>query len=58
MNIPKIATDFVYPPIPIRCWDWSAWYDGEEDEQMNIGQGPTEAAAILDLIENNEGHES
>jgi len=50
--IPKIATNYDYPPIPIRSMDWSAWYEGEEDEQMDVGTGPTEAAAILDLIEN------
>lgn len=49
---PVIKTEFVYPPIPIRSMDWQAWYDGEEDEQMDVGRGETEEAAIRDLIIN------
>lgn len=49
---PKILTRFVYPPIPDRSCDWLAWYEGEEDEQMHTGSGPTESAAIADLTEN------
>lgn len=49
---PTIRTDHVFPPIPTRQFDWVAWYDGEEDEQMATGSGPTEAAAVADLIEN------
>lgn len=50
--MPEIKTSFVYPPIPDRRCDWRAWYDGEEDEQMDCGWGETEAAAIADLTEN------
>lgn len=49
---PKIKTHNSFPPIPIRQFDWQAWYDGEEDEQMACGHGATEEAAIADLIEN------
>lgn len=48
----KIITTFVYPPIPVRHFDWQAHYDGEEDEQMVTGSGATETEAVLDLIEN------
>lgn len=48
----KIITTHVYPPIPIRKFDWQAHYEGEEDEQMDIGWGATEAEAIADLLEN------
>jgi len=51
-KLPKIRTDNIYPPIPIRQFDWVAWYDGEEDEQMATGSGATEAEAVADLIEN------
>jgi hypothetical protein len=48
----KIKTHFVYPPIPDRRFDWSAVddeiYDGEG---CAIGYGPTEQAAIADLLE-------
>lgn len=46
-----IKTDHVYPPIPIREFDWCAWYDGEE-ELGHYGYGRTEAEAIADLEEN------
>ena len=44
----KIMTNYVYPPIPIRDWDWIAYYDGEEESQ-NYGLGKTEQEAIDDL---------
>lgn len=47
----KIKTSHVYPPIPIREFDWQAYYDGEE-EAGQYGHGRTEAAAVVDLIEN------
>ena len=54
----KIKTSFDYPPIPNRNFDWSAWdedtYDGAEDSHPSarvIGRGPTESAAINDLLE-------
>lgn len=45
---PKIATSHVYPPIPLRQFDWCAYIDGEE-EAGNYGWGRTEADAIADL---------
>lgn len=48
----KIVTTFVYPPIPIRINDWSAHYEGEEDERMDMGWGATEQEAIDDLKTN------
>ena len=45
----KIVTEFVYPPIPVRTCDWSAVIDGY-DEGDPIGRGPTEMAAISDLL--------
>lgn len=44
----KIVTNFVYPPIPLRQFDWTAWRDGEE-ENGPTGFGATEAEAIADL---------
>lgn len=46
----KINTEFVYPPIPVRMFDWCATfedYDGESDSP--IGWGITEQQAIEDL---------
>jgi hypothetical protein len=51
----RIRTEFVYPPIPIRNFDWQAVYDdydGAEDSHCPIGHGRTEADAVLDLIDN------
>lgn len=54
----KIVTEFVYPPIPMRQFDWSAidadTYDGADDaggKARCIGRGATEAEAIADLME-------
>ena len=52
MTAPKIITRNIYPPIPIRQFDWMACYDGDEPDDngnMDIGYGPTEADAIEDL---------
>ena len=52
----KIRTTFVYPPIPIRDFDWSATdddtYDGAEDSgnRNQIGYGRTEQEAVADLM--------
>jgi L-alanine-DL-glutamate epimerase-like enolase superfamily enzyme len=53
---PKIITTFVCPPIPVRSMDWIAYYDGEAEEG-HYGYGETEAAAILDFIENHQEDE-
>ena len=48
----RIRTEFVYPPIPIRQFDWSAVDDDTYDGPGSaIGTGPTERAAIEDLME-------
>jgi hypothetical protein len=49
MSAPRIVTDHVYPPIPLRSFDWCAWVDGEDEETRVQGWGATEAAAIADL---------
>ena len=51
----KIRTDFIYPPIPNRSFDWQAidedTYDGAENSHCPIGHGASEAEAIADLLE-------
>jgi hypothetical protein len=48
----NIKTIFVHPPIPNRDFDWSAIDDETYDGPGSpIGQGPTEEAAIADLLE-------
>lgn len=49
----KIRTNHEFPPIPDRRWDWSAIDEETYDpEGCNIiGRGPTEQAAITDLLE-------
>ena len=47
----KVVTSHAYPPIPIRTFDWCAYYEGEE-EAGNYGWGATEVEAIADFIEN------
>ena len=56
----KIRTTCIYPPIPIRSFDWCAvdddTYDAEWDDERGfhsscpIGYGATEQAAIDDLL--------
>ena len=43
----KVQTEYVYPPIPDRSMDWAAYRDPEG----LTGRGPTERAAIADLLE-------
>lgn len=43
----KIQTEFVYPSIPDRRFDWAAYRDPESRH----GWGRTEAEAIADLLE-------
>lgn len=53
----KILTSFVYPPIPIRSFDWVAYfdgYDGAPDSKDIHGTGATEQEAIDDLLERAE----
>jgi hypothetical protein len=49
-----IITAYYPPPIPVRCYDWSAItdsYDGAPDSKTRhqIGYGETEQAAIENL---------
>lgn len=50
----KIVTEFIYPPIPDRRWDWAAYRDGWEPGEP-FGQGATEQAAIDDLLMEEDG---
>ncbi|CAB4187955.1 hypothetical protein UFOVP1169_33 [uncultured Caudovirales phage] len=45
----KIITSFIYPPIPIRKFDWCAYRDGTEESER-YGYGVTEDDAIADLL--------
>ena len=46
-----IKTSCIYPPIPIRSYDWMAWVDGREEDTWLQGYGATEAQAIAELRE-------
>jgi hypothetical protein len=46
----QITTHFIFPPIPIRSYDWRAYYDAEG---IN-GYGETEQDAIEDLKQQTE----
>ena len=48
----NIKTNFVYPPIPIRSFDWQAYDDDTYDgEGCPLGHGATEQEAIADLLQ-------
>lgn len=50
-NGSNIKTNFDYPPIPIRSFDYSSWLEGHEDEGMLTGRGPTRGDAVTDLLQ-------
>ncbi len=50
----RIKTSFWEKPMPVRQFDWIAWFDDDEPDDngnMCIGYGATEAEAITDLLE-------
>ena len=47
----RIETDHICPPIPIRDCDWRANFIDYGDETGPFGYGPTQAAAIDNLID-------
>jgi len=49
----KIIVDYVYPPIPVRIFDYVAYYDGCEEEGP-YGYGRTKQEAIDELREASE----
>lgn len=44
----RIVTEYNPPPIPIRDFDWCAWYDGHEDHFCAWGRTQAEALENLD----------
>lgn len=55
MDAPRIITEHVYPPIPLRQFDWCAYPEGYEPTDSDgvggggpVGWGRTEAEAIAD----------
>ena len=60
-EVVHLETVFVYPPIPIRSCDWTAYdgntldgdFDGEGDFRYTcpVGWGATEAEAIADFFD-------
>ena len=52
----KIITEYWAKPIPIRDFDWIAYFDGDEpndDGQMRHGYGSSEQKAINELNDSN-----
>ena len=53
----KIITSYVFPPIPLRQFDWCAYRDSYEPPDSDgvggglIGWGRTEQDAINDLVQ-------
>lgn len=48
-RVKSVITNYVYPPIPPRQFDWCAYRDGDE-ECGPVGWGATKEAAITDLL--------
>ena len=49
--MPVIRTNYWMKPIPDRRFDYTAWYDGEE-ESGNTGFGRALMEAVTDLLDN------
>lgn len=48
----KVRTTNIFPPIPLRQFDWQAVFDDDEPNDngsMMVGYGSTEAEALEDL---------
>ena len=45
----KIVTHHIFPPIPIRRFDWVAYFEGQE-ERCEYGYGSTEQEAVAELL--------
>jgi hypothetical protein len=46
----KIVTKYDPKPIPVRNFDWVAWFDDEE-EKGEYGYGKTELEAVSELLD-------
>jgi len=47
----KISLDYIFPPIPIRRFDWCAYLE-DHQEGDPMGWGKTRYEAVIDLMEN------
>ncbi|WJI43732.1 hypothetical protein NL532_24300 [Mesorhizobium sp. C120A] len=47
-----IVTSHIFPPIPIRDYDWCAYFDDVGADCSPHGWGRTEAEAKQDLLDN------
>lgn len=45
----RVAVSFVYPPVPVRCLDYQAYFDDLDDEGP-IGASAAAEEAINDLL--------
>lgn len=51
----QVIYTHVYPPIPVRNFDWSAHFENDEPNDagsMLIGYGKTAPEALADLLDN------
>jgi len=46
-----IIVDNIRPPVPSVRFDWCAYVDGREECQRLHGYGPTQQAAVEELME-------
>jgi hypothetical protein len=65
-RVPDIIVKHVYPPIPIRSFDWKVAYEDIGEEDQIVSWGATPEAAVNDLLSehpwvfvvNSKGHPS
>jgi hypothetical protein len=46
-----IYTEYLFPPIPIRDFDWHAYWGEGTSEYQKSGYGRTELEAITNLMD-------
>jgi hypothetical protein len=54
MTVRKIIASHIYPPIPIRDYDWCAYFDDLGADCSPYGWGRTQAEARADLLDNHD----
>lgn len=53
----KASVHHIYPPIPVRDFDWCATFDNDEPNDsgsMMVGYGKTQVDALSDLLDQAE----
>ena len=45
----KVQFDYVHPPIPVRKWDYRAWVELSNGDEIVAGWGESPSGALCEL---------